>query len=114
MRKYAFLKDSELEFAKVMLYDTGNETYVFLYKTLTDDFCTYDEWYETLQGAEDAYSDHITDKGWVEIGAPLPNCQHDSILPIRIKGRVTGKPQFGVYEILKFNVWTDYIPNEVK
>ncbi len=38
---------------------------------------------------------------------PLPDCQHDAFLPIRVKGRDIGKPQWGQFEILKDGQWVD-------
>ncbi len=37
-------------------------------------------------------------------------CQHDAFLPIRVKGRNTGKPQWGKLEILEDGEWVDYEP----
>ena len=39
---------------------------------------------------------------------PLSDCQHDAFLPIRIKGRNIGRPQWGQLEILKDGKWEEY------
>lgn len=41
---------------------------------------------------------------------PLPGCQHDAFLPIRIKGRESGNPQWGQYDILEDGEWKKYYP----
>lgn len=43
-----------------------------------------------------------------EINDLLPDCQRDAFLPIRVKGRNTGNPQWGQLEILKDGQWVDY------
>jgi hypothetical protein len=39
MRKYVFLKEKVNEICKVMIFDTTDEIYVFLYDTLEDTAC---------------------------------------------------------------------------
>lgn len=39
---------------------------------------------------------------------PLPDCQHDAFLPLRVKERNINKPQWGELEILENNVWREY------
>ena len=58
----------------------------------------------------DDWNDEIDEKGWIDIEDPLPYCQHDAFLPVRVKGRDTGKPQWGKLEILKDGKWMDYEP----
>ena len=52
----------------------------------------------------------IDEKGWIDMEDPLPHCQHDAFLPIRVKRREVGKPQWGKLEILENGVWKEYIP----
>lgn len=87
MRKHALLKSNKEKAKRVMLYqlETG-QTYAFLYKSPNDDLAYADEWYESLSDAEESYQ-HRIDGEWIVIADPLPYCQHDAILPIRIKGR---------------------------
>jgi len=110
MRKLALLKSDETNAERVMLYqlETG-ETYAFLYKSPNDDFAYADEWYESLLDAEESYQ-HRIDGEWIVIADPLPFCQHDAILPIRIKGRdkEPPQPQWEEYEILVNGEWKKY------
>ena len=39
-------------------------------------------------------------------------CQHDAFLPIRVKGRDIGEPQWGKLEILENGKWKEYIPDQ--
>jgi biofilm protein TabA len=121
MRKYAILREpvpmnnyGDL-IKKVMLYsDKKDGTYIFLYSS-TDEYgmCSADNYYENLKFAEeealDAYG--IRDEDWIFIDDPLPNCQHDCIHPIRVKGRVDGNPIWGEYEIFNGAEWLDFIPD---
>ena len=52
----------------------------------------------------------IDEKGWIEMEDPLPDCQHDAFVPLRVKGRDIGKPEWGKYETLKDGKWVDFIP----
>ena len=110
MRKLALLKSDETNAERVMLYqlETG-ETYASLYKSPNDDFAYADEWYESLLDAEESYQ-HRIDGEWIVIADPLPFCQHDAILPIRIKGRdkEPPQPQWEEYEILVNGEWKKY------
>lgn len=54
------------------------------------------------------FTDELDEMGWIEIGDPLPYCQHDCLLPIRVKGRNTGQPQWGKFEILSDGQWIEY------
>jgi len=69
-----------------------------------------------MDQAEDIQKDDIdlTEGEWLfKIDDPLPYCQHDCILPIRVKGRQTGNPQWGNYEILSNGNWVDYKPPKI-
>ena len=91
-----------------MLYTHPQGTDVFLYDSDDAVFCTADEFYETEDDALEIWADAIDPTGWHIIDDPLPDCQHDSILPIRVKGRDKGTPQWGEYEILVDGEWTDF------
>ena len=54
----------------------------------------------------------MNEKGWIPIDDPLPYCQHDAFLPIRVKGRDIGEPQWGKLEILENGKWKEYILDE--
>lgn len=40
------------------------------------------------------------------------NLVENAFLPIRVKGRNIGKPQWGQYEIWKDGVWKEYVSAE--
>ena len=63
-----------------------------------------------LRGVLEDWNDEIDERGWIDIGDPLPDCQDDSLIPIRVKGRNTGKPEYEKLETLKDGAWVEYIP----
>ena len=50
----------------------------------------------------------IDESGWTEIGDPLPGCQHDAFIPLRVKRGADGKPKWGEYEKLRDGEWVRY------
>ena len=113
MRKWARLKHP-LEYGdqhiyKVMVYETqANGTFVFLYNSIESQICVEDEWYETVTDAMDVWAELTAGESWTVVDDPLPGCQADCVLPIRIKGRNNGKPEWGKYEILVGETWSEY------
>ena len=101
MRRYAYLKEpiktNKKDYIyKIMLYQTKKDgVYLFMYCQKDAVQCSFDYWYKTV---EDVYED------W-------PYCQHDAFLPIRVKGRDIGEPQWGKLEILENGKWKEYIPD---
>jgi len=93
MRKYAILKEPIPCNKKDFIYK------IMLYQTKKDVESVYEDW-----------NDEIDERGWIDIDDPLPDCQHDAFLPIRVKGREIGEPQWGQLEILKDGQWVDYRP----
>ena len=112
MRKTANLKPNTLfggqTFHKIMVYEEAEGVWVFLYDSKDALFCAEDLFYEDLESALEEWEDKIDAEGWHEIPDPLPDCQHDCILPVRVKGRDKGAPEWGHYEILKNGVWEDF------
>ena len=113
MRKWASLKPDchsaeGTSFKRIMVYSSTEGTSVFLYDSDESVFCSADEFYETEQEAMAEWEGKIDTNGWHFIDDPLPDCQHDSFLPIRVKGRNEGAPQWGKYEILRGGKWIDY------
>lgn len=101
MRKYGYLNTAirvnkkELIY-KIMIHETKKGgVFVYLYTSLTAENCSYDCHYETLEDALEEWQEELDERGWIEIPDPLPYCQHDSFLPIRVKGSDIGKPQIG-------------------
>ena len=92
---------------KILLYTTGEGTYVFLFDAEEALFSRADEFYDNEQAALEAWEEGITAEGWHFIDDPLPGCQHDCILPIRVKGRNEGNPRWGEYELLEDGEWKD-------
>lgn len=71
-------------------------------------FCSYDQLYFDVNDIYGDWNSEIDERGWIDIDDPLPNCQHDAFLPIRIKGRKQGNPEWGKYEILENGEWIEY------
>ncbi len=113
MRKYAYLKkplkraENELVY-KIMFYDTGSGVYLFEYSDPDAVLSSSDLWYDTLEDLYDEWDALIDGKGWIDLDDPLPGCQHDALIPLRVKGRDTGKPEWGSYETLKDGKWIPY------
>jgi hypothetical protein len=91
-----------------MCYQSGEEIYLFGYTSLNAVFCATDYYYESIEDMYDEWDDLIDENGWIEIDDPLPDCQHDAFIPIRVKGRNIGNPEWGKYEILKDGKWVEY------
>ena len=113
MRKYAYLKDPVTAaegdpVVKVMLCEAPEGFYLFEYSDPDAQQCSADLCYDSL---EDLYGDWnalIDERGWIDIDDPLPDCQHDAFLPIRVKGRSTGTPEWGKFEVLQDGEWVEY------
>lgn len=115
MRKYAYLKESVKRSDtgstyKIMLFQTDEGFYLFEYSSPDAVMSSADRCYDALEDLFEEWNDLIDDKGWIEIEDPLPYCQHDAFLPVRVKGRDTGNPEWGQYEILQDGKWMPYIP----
>ena len=114
MRKYAYLKEpmksGEGEpVVKVMLYKAEEGVYLFEYTSPDAVQCSADRCYDSLENLYEDWDDLIDERGWIEIEDPLPDCQHDAFIPLRVKGRNTGNPQWGKYETLIDGQWVDYV-----
>ena len=113
MRKYAWLKEPQKTaddqmIWKIMLYQTEEGTYLYTYSSPDAVMASSDRWYASTEAVYDEWNDLIDEQGWVEIDDPLPDCQHDAFLPIRVKGRNIGKPEWGHYELLNDGRWVDF------
>ena len=113
MRKYAYLKEpliytEGISTAKVMLYETEEGYYLFEYCSPDAVLCSSDRLYGSSEDLYEDWNDLIDDRGWIEIEDPLPDCQHDAFIPLRVKGRNTGNPEWGKYETLKDGKWIEY------
>jgi hypothetical protein len=118
MRRYAYLKEpiktnKKDSIYKIMLYQTKKDgVYLFMYCQKDAVQCSFDYWYKTVEDVYEDWNDLVNEKGWIPIGDPLPYCQHDAFLPIRVKGRDIGEPQWGKLEILENGKWKEYIPDQ--
>jgi hypothetical protein len=80
MRKLTFLK-TPTTILKLMIYERSNETFLFGYDSLADVSCVWDEWYETIEEAEEQAAENfdVSAEEWIEISNPCSTCQHDLI-----------------------------------
>ena len=60
-----------------------------------------------FEDAEDFCKDtyNIESDSWILIAEPLDNCQHDFILPTRVKGKENGNPEWGHFQTLVDGRW---------
>lgn len=113
MRKYARLREplkiDENTFTyKIMLYEAKEGFYLFEYSAPDAVQCSSDRCYDSLEKLYADWNELIDDNGWIELDDPLPGCQHDAFIPLRVKGRDTGNPEWGSYETLKDGRWIPY------
>ena len=113
MRMYARLKepkkvDDNTYIYKIMLYKTGEGIYLFTYSGADAVLSSADYLYDSPEDLHDDWNGLIDEKGWIVMDDPLPGCQHDAFIPLRVKGRDIGKPEWGVYETLKDGEWVEY------
>ena len=118
MRKWAALTPpveyNGRNIRKIMIYQTPEHgTQVFLYAESEAQISCADEWYPTLPDALAAWEGAVHSE-WTQIADPLPGCQEDAFEPIRVKGRETGKPEWGKYEILRDGEWQVYDPAQTE
>ena len=113
MRKYARLREplktSENTFIyKIMLFEAEDGIYLFEYSDPDAVQCSSDRCYDSLENLYADWDELIDENGWIELDDPLPGCQHDAFIPLRVKGRDTGNPEWGSYETLKDGRWIPY------
>ena len=115
MRKYAYLKeplrrDAGTSVVKIMLYEAKEGFYLFEYCSPDAVQCSFDCCYDSIEDLYEDWNDQIDEIGWIEMEDPLPDCQHDAFIPIRVKGRDVGKPEWGKLETLENGKWVAYQP----
>ena len=113
MRKYAWLKepykcDEKTSVYKIMLYAAEEGVYLSGYCSPDAVQCSYDRCYDSLEELYEDWNERIAERGWIEMEDPLPDCQHDAWIPLRIKGRDIGNPEWGKYETLIDGKWVEY------
>lgn len=106
MRKVAFTWGHD-SVRKVILYECTDGVYIFGYDCLQDTASIWDFLQGTVKNAEDFCKDeyNIDSNDWILIADPLDNCQHDFILPTRVKVKENGNPEWGHFERLVDNRW---------
>ena len=115
MRKYAYLKKPQKRgengsVCEIMLYETGEGVYLFEYSRPDAVQCSSDRCYDSLKDLFENWNDLIDERGWIGMEDPLPDCQHDAFIPLRIKGRSTGKPEWNRFEALIDGKWVEFEP----
>lgn len=96
-----------------MIHEIDNlGVYIYYYTDRDAVFSSYDSFRENLETVLEEFDGKLDDRGWIMIEDPLPYCQHDSVLPIRVKGRETGHPQWGSDEIFSEGQWVEYNPTQ--
>ena len=117
MRKYANLKepiklDDGSFIHKIMLFEAKEGFYLFEYDSPEAVESCADLCYDLLEDLYDDWNDLLDENGWIEMEDPLPDFQHDAFIPLRVKGRNTGSPEWGNFETLKDGIWVPYEPGE--
>jgi biofilm protein TabA len=108
MRKLAFI-DIIDDTRKLIIYQSNEGVLLFGYDCLQDTSSKWDNWFMTVEEA-DEYSENVykIDNGkWISIADPLANCEHDYIMPTRVKGLEIGKPDYGRFEAFINSKWVD-------
>ena len=112
MRKYAWLKEpyqtAEITVWKIMLCKADQGFYLFQYSSPDAVQCAADRFYESLEELYEDWNSLIDERGWIDLEDPLPFCQDDAFIPLRVKGRDTGNPEWGRFETLTGGEWVDY------
>ena len=116
MRKVAYLarplrRDAGNCIYKIMLYGIPEGYYLFEYDSPDAVQCSSDRFYDSPEDFRDDWDHLIDERGWMDIDDPLPDCQHDAWIPLRVKGRNTGNPEWGKLETLQGGKWVEYIPD---
>jgi hypothetical protein len=114
MRKVATLKNDYPNVMRVMIHQAKGDVYLYSYSSMIDGFCDSDEWYKSVEEADEICKNEygIGLEEWQIIDDPMEGCQGDWIEPVRIKGRNTGNPEWGKFERLANGVWKEFNPNK--
>ena len=117
MRKFAILReplrDGECgEIVKIMLCEAEEGWYLFEYSGPDAVLCSADRCYASLAELLEDWDPLIDERGWIQLEDALPGCQQDAFLPLRVKGRESGRPQWGKWETLRGGKWVEYRPEE--
>jgi hypothetical protein len=107
MRRVVALSYSVEQVQRLILYDSTDGVYLFLSDSNEDRGSFADEWYATVEDAEQVCLERfgVDASMWQPVPDPLPGCQADWIAPVRVRGRDIGKPEWGKLERLEGGVW---------
>ena len=114
MRKLAYLKtpkkcnDRDMVY-KIVLHTDKSGVFVYLYTSPDAVQCSFDEYYSDEKDALDDWAGYADENGFIDIGDPMSYCQHDALIPLRVKGRDKGSPEWGRLEVYEDGEWKDYI-----
>ena len=108
MRKVIFI-DTFDKVKKLMIYESEEGVSLFGYDCVQDTVSIWDNWYLTLEEANDFCEEmyQVDKENWIDISEPLNNCQHDFILPTKIVGKENGNPQWGQFQTLQNGKWVE-------
>jgi hypothetical protein len=81
MRFIARTKDNSEKIVRLMIYESPEGIYLFGFSTMTDSYCDWDTFFESVKDAkETAMIDYNVDfKDWIQIVDPNVDCQNDWI-----------------------------------
>src|SRR5690242_8384151 len=115
MRRVAYVTPPREDVRRLILYKHSDDAvYVFSSRSVDDSGPGADEWFMSVEDAE-AYATErfgITSEMWQALPDPEPFCQHDCLVPTRVKGRDKGQPQWGELERLIEGVWVPWKPGQ--
>lgn len=114
MRKLTFIREPIDNNLKIILHEDREGIYLYLYDCIQDTSSVSDNFFTTLDEAEEFCTDtyKIGKDDWILLADTIDGCQDDFILPTRVKGREIGNPLWGQYEILEKGKWVDKYPDD--
>ena len=110
MRKIAFIFPDDTRIKKLMIHKgKKGPVYLFGYDTVYESGCVFDSCFTTIEDAEETCSEdyNLKPEDWIMISDLHNFCQQDYIMPVRVKGRETGSPQWGSLEVLSDGKWRE-------
>ena len=93
MRKLAYLKapykcNKNDTVYKIMVYQKKRAgVLLFYYCDYDAVLCSYDAYYDDLKDVYEEWNDEIDERGWIDIGDPLPDCEPAALIPIHVKDK---------------------------
>ncbi len=108
MRKVTFV-DEVYDIKKLMIFESAEGVYLFGYDCVQDTSATWDNWYLTVNEAEEYCYDNydVARENWIFISDPCNDCQHDFIMPTKVIRIDDNKPKWGHYHTLINNKWIE-------